>query len=232
LVSKWLGESERLVRSLFELGRAHRPSIIFIDEIDSLCSNRSEGENDATRRIKTEFLVQMQGVGKGTEGMLILGATNIPWELDPAMRRRFEKRVYINLPEPEARSKIFKIHLGNTPHTLTGADFEELGNLTDGYSGSDIAIIVKDALMAPIRKCQTATKFKNTADGHVMPTTNDDPEGFPCTLNDLKDPSKLKAPLICKEDLLKSLKDVKKSVSLADLKRQDEWTKQFGSEGS
>lgn len=82
LVSKWQGESERLVRNLFELARESSPSIIFIDEIDSLCGSRSDGENDSTRRIKTEFLVQMQGVGKDSTGVLVLGATNIPWGLD------------------------------------------------------------------------------------------------------------------------------------------------------
>ncbi|EQC38262.1 hypothetical protein, variant [Saprolegnia diclina VS20] len=90
LVSKWQGESERLVKNLFEMAREKKPSIIFIDEIDSLCSNRSEGESDSTRRIKTEFLVQMQGVGHSHDGILVLGATNVPWELDPAMRRRYD----------------------------------------------------------------------------------------------------------------------------------------------
>ncbi len=191
-----MGESERLVRSLFELGRSQRPSIIFIDEIDSLCSSRSEGENDATRRIKTEFLVQMQGVGKEIAGMLILGATNVPWELDPAVRRRFERRIYISLPEPQARAKIFKLHLGNTPSNLKESDFEELAALTEGYSGSDIAAVVKDALLEPIRKCQTAKKFKKTPDGFLVPTSVSDPEGFEDTLYELKDTTKLRAPLI------------------------------------
>ncbi|CAN0571598.1 unnamed protein product, partial [Ectocarpus sp. 12 AP-2014] len=84
-----------------------------------MCGSRSEGENDSARRIKTEFLVQMQGVGNTHDGILVLGATNVPWELDPAMRRRFEKRIYIPLPEPEARSIMFKLHLGDTANTLT-----------------------------------------------------------------------------------------------------------------
>lgn len=198
LVSKWLGESERLVKSLFELARANRPAVIFIDEIDSLCSTRSEGENDSTRRIKTEFLVQMQGVGKDSTGLLILGATNVPWELDPAIRRRFEKRVYISLPETEARAAMFKLNLGNTPTTLSEDDFSLLADHTEGYSGSDVATIVKDALMEPIRKCQNAKKFKRTPEGKMIPTHYSDPEGLDYTLNTLPDPSKLQPPIIGK----------------------------------
>ena len=101
LISKWQGESERLVRNLFEMARESDGgrAIIFIDEVDSLCGSRSEGESDSARRVKTEFLVQMDGVGKGKSDVLVLGATNVPWELDAAIRRRFEKRVYIPLPE-------------------------------------------------------------------------------------------------------------------------------------
>jgi vacuolar protein-sorting-associated protein 4 len=91
------------VKQLFKLARENKPAIIFIDEIDSLCGSRSEGENETSRRIKTEFLVQMQGVGNDNDGILVLGASNVPWELDPAIRRRFEKRIYIPLPDPVAR---------------------------------------------------------------------------------------------------------------------------------
>jgi len=91
LVSKWMGESERLVKQLFTMARENKPAIIFIDEVDSLCGSRGEGESEASRRIKTEFLVQMQGVGHEDTGVLVLGATNIPWALDIAIKRRFEK---------------------------------------------------------------------------------------------------------------------------------------------
>ncbi|CAA9996407.1 unnamed protein product, partial [Nesidiocoris tenuis] len=160
LVSKWLGESEKLVRNLFELARAHKPSIIFIDEIDSLCSSRSDNESESARRIKTEFLVQMQGVGNNNDGILVLGATNIPWVLDAAIRRRFEKRIYIPLPEEHARLIMFKLHLGNTFHELTEDDLKVLAKNTEGYSGADISIIVREALMRPVRKVQMATHFR------------------------------------------------------------------------
>uniref|UniRef100_A0A8C7XZF4 vesicle-fusing ATPase n=1 Tax=Oryzias sinensis TaxID=183150 RepID=A0A8C7XZF4_9TELE len=182
LVSKWLGESEKLVKNLFALAREHRPSIIFIDEIDSLCGSRSENESEAARRIKTEFLVQMQGVGNDNEGILVLGATNIPWTLDSAIRRRFEKRIYIPLPEEHARSSMFKLHLGSTPNNLTEADFVTLGRKTDGYSGADISVIVRDALMQPVRRVQSATHFKKVKPrkaacalslGSTKPTVNE-----------------------------------------------------------
>jgi vacuolar protein-sorting-associated protein 4 len=132
LVSKWLGESEKLVKALFEMARAARPAIIFIDEVDSLCGSRSDGENESTRRIKTEFLVQMNGVGNDNKEILVLGATNIPWALDPAIRRRFEKRIYIPLPEEMARKRMFELNLGKMPTTLTPSDLQELAHKTDG----------------------------------------------------------------------------------------------------
>ena len=119
LVSKWQGESEKLVRTLFEVAREKRPSMIFIDEVDSLCGKRTEGENESSRRIKTEFLVQMDGCGHDTKGLLVMGATNTPWELDEAFRRRFEKRIYINLPEESARTLMFTSKLQGVTHTLT-----------------------------------------------------------------------------------------------------------------
>lgn len=127
LVSKWMGESEKLIKQLFKMAREQKPSIIFIDEVDSLCGSRSEGENDSSRRIKTEFLVQMQGVGNDMDGVLVLGATNVPWELDNAIRRRFEKRVYIALPDAAARAGIFKIRTGKTKNNLQESDWAMLG---------------------------------------------------------------------------------------------------------
>ncbi len=80
--------ANRLVRSLFEMAREKKPAIIFVDEIDSLCSARGDNDSESARRIKTEFLVQMQGVGSNNDGILVFAATNKPWELDAAIRRR------------------------------------------------------------------------------------------------------------------------------------------------
>jgi len=115
LVSKYQGESERLVKALFEMARAEERAVVFIDEIDSLCSARGSGdESESSKRIKTEFLVQMQGVDKNNKGVLILGATNFPENIDPAIRRRFEKRIEITLPEWEARKQILLSNVAKT----------------------------------------------------------------------------------------------------------------------
>lgn len=160
LVSKWMGESERLVKQLFNMARENKPAIIFIDEVDALCGPRGEGESEASRRIKTELLVQMDGVGKDSKGVLILGATNIPWQLDAAIRRRFQRRVHISLPDKPARMRMFELAVGDTKCEMTQQDYKALADLSEGYSGSDISIAVQDALMQPVRKIQTATHYK------------------------------------------------------------------------
>lgn len=241
LVSKWLGESEQHVKTLFEMAREQKPSIIFIDEVDSLCGSRSEQESESARRIKTEFLVQMQGVGNQNDGVLVLGATNIPWVLDSAIRRRFEKRIYIPLPEAHARTSMFKLNLGDTPHSLDEENFRVLGAKTEGYSGADISIVVRDALMQPVRKVQTATHFK-----HVRGPSRDDPNVI---VDDLLTPcspgergaiemsweqvpgDRLLEPVVSMRDMLRSLADSKPSVNDEDLDKLRKFTEDFGQEG-
>lgn len=230
LVSKWMGESERLIKQLFNMARDRKPSIIFIDEIDSLCGQRSEGENDSARRIKTEFLVQMQGVGNSMDGVLVLGATNVPWELDQAMRRRFQKRIYISLPDATARAHIMKNKGGKTKNNLTDEDWVTLGNNSEGYSGSDMAIVVNEALMMPVRRCQTAKRFKPTPEGGLIPTFPSDPEGQDMTLMTI-DPSKLVCPPVCMDDFMSALHRIRPSVCDADILDHTKWTEEFGQDG-
>jgi vacuolar protein-sorting-associated protein 4 len=112
---------------------------------------------------RPRLIPQINGVGNDDTGVLVLGATNIPWQLDPAIKRRFEKRIYIPLPDADARRRMFELNVGTTPHGLTPVDFKSLGEQTDGYSGSDIAVIVRDALMQPVRKVLSATHFKEVS---------------------------------------------------------------------
>ena len=231
IVSKFMGESERLIKALFELARKNKPAVIFIDEIDSVLSARSEGENEATRRLKTEFLIQMQGVGKDDKGILVLGATNIPWGLDPAVRKKKKKKIYISLPEAKARKLMVKLNLGDTYNDLTDEQLEILGNLTEGYSGSDIYNLTQDAIYGPLRKCQKATHFKNLDQNHIVPCSPSDHGAFRMKINDIPNPESLVAPVVTFEDFILSLQKMKPTVSKKDLERQEQFTQEFGSEG-
>eukprot|EP00899_Mesostigma_viride_P023450 jgi/Mesvir1/428/Mv11310-RA.1 len=154
IISKWRGDSEKLVRVLFELARYHAPSTIFLDELDALMSARGEGagEHEASRRMKTELLVQMDGLAKSSELVFLLGATNLPWELDQAMLRRLEKRILVPLPNLEARTKLFAELLASASGLEPGLSFHNMGERTEGYSGSDIYLVCKEAAMMPLRR--------------------------------------------------------------------------------
>ncbi|KAJ7020254.1 P-loop containing nucleoside triphosphate hydrolase protein [Mycena alexandri] len=232
LVSKWQGDSERLVKQLFELARESKPSIIFIDEIDSLAGSRSETESEGSRRIKTEFLVQMNGVGHDDTGVLVLGATNIPWQLDNAIKRRFEKRIYIPLPGPEARRHMFELHVGDTPCVMAPKDYRMLADQTEGYSGSDISTIVRDALMQPVRKVLSATHFKRVEeDTKWTPCSPGDPDAVEKSWTDVDSDELLEPPLKI-ADFLKSLSTTRPTVTESDIKRHDQWTKESGNDGA
>ncbi|KAJ7987362.1 hypothetical protein DPEC_G00325690 [Dallia pectoralis] len=153
LTSKWVGEGEKLVRALFAVARELQPAIIFIDEIDSLLCERREGEHDASRRLKTEFLIEFDGVqSEGAERVLVMGATNRPQELDEAVLRRFAKRIYVALPTEQTRLKLLSNLLGKHGNPLNQKELEHLAKQTGGYSGSDLTSLAKDAALGPIRE--------------------------------------------------------------------------------
>lgn len=230
LISKHHGESEKSVRSLFEAARLKKPSVIFIDEIDSLCGKRSENEHEVSRRVKTEFLVQMGGVGVNNDGVLLLAATNLPWTIDSAMRRRLQRRIYIPLPDLHARAHIFKLSVGNTPHKLSSEDFLDLARLCEGYSGSDIGNATNAAIMEPVRRLSQATHFRANCRGKWELCT---PQASGAVQKDLSqiDHETLAKIFITKEHFVQSLQVTKSSVGDAELAKFELWTHDYGEDG-
>ena len=244
LTSKFLGESEKLVRALFQLAKMLAPSIIFVDEIDSLLSSRSgSGEHEASRRIKTEFLIQWSDLQKAAAGsaindkdkergdatrVLVLAATNLPWAIDEAARRRFVRRQYIPLPEDWVRKQQVKTLLSHQKHELSDHDLDCLVKLTDGmclcstlhnrkndedniydanfnlgFSGSDITALAKDAAMGPLRSL--GEKLLSMTMDQIRP--------------------------IQFQDFIASLQTIRPSVSKQGLKEFEDWATQFGERG-
>jgi vacuolar protein-sorting-associated protein 4 len=149
----------RLVRLLFKRARKQKPSIIFFDEIDALCGDREATGEENLSQMKTEFLVQMDGMNHDNSGVVVIAATNLPWKLDPAFIRRFQKRVEVNLPDVKSRESVFRIEIGDTHCSLIPADYKELAELSEGFSGSDIKSSVQDALNCPLVKVVQASHF-------------------------------------------------------------------------
>lgn len=175
IVSKWLGESERLVMNLFELARKNQPAIIFIDELDSIGVSRSGDDVGGERRLKTQLLTELQGLSsKEGERITLIGATNLPWELDFALRSRFEKKIHVPLPEKEARSLIFETHMEDVEVSPT-IDYDELADLTEGYSGRDISVVCREAAMEPIRDLQRSGRMDDEREIlDIRPVSRDD----------------------------------------------------------
>lgn len=219
LTSKYLGESEKLVRALFQLAKVLAPSIIFVDEIDSLLSSRSGStEHEATRRIKTEFLIQWSDLAKAAAGreqtekdkekgdasrVLVLAATNLPWAIDEAARRRFVRRQYIPLPEDHVRKLQLHTLLGHQKHNVSDEDLDKLVELTEGFSGSDITALAKDAAMGPLRSL--GEKLLHMTMDEIRPMQFEDFEA--------------------------SLRNIRPSVSKQGLKEYEDWAREFGERG-
>ena len=216
LGSKFRGESEKLVRLLFEMAKFYAPSTIFFDEIDALGSKRGEAnEHEASRRVKTELLVQMDGVSGSDDDtakrIIVLAATNRPWDLDEALRRRLEKRVYIPLPSDKGRKRLFEIYLSSVNHKIEDIDWSHLIGRTQGYSGADIANVCRDAAMLPMRKKLMQIRSQGFNAESILKIKSE--VEVPVTMDDLKD----------------ALCNVSKSVSSDDMERYETWMKEFGS---
>ena len=213
LGSKYRGESEKLVRLLFDMARFYAPSTIFVDEIDSIASKRgSDSEHEASRRVKSELLVQMDGVSGVSVGedastmVIVIAATNYPWDIDEALRRRLEKRIYIPLPDHEARKALLQINLREVKLS-EDVDLDQVATLTDGYSGADITSLCRDASMMGMRRL---IDEKGLSQIQQLPKEQLE---LPTTMKDFE----------C------SLQRCSKSVSPGDLIRYEKWMSEFGS---
>ncbi|CAI0548158.1 unnamed protein product, partial [Linum tenue] len=153
ITSKWFGEGEKYVKAVFSLASKIAPSVVFVDEVDSMLGRRENpGEHEAMRKMKNEFMVNWDGLRtKDTERVLVLAATNRPFDLDEAVIRRLPRRLMVNLPDAPNRAKIMKVILAKEDLSPT-VDIDAVASMTDGYSGSDLKNLCVTAAHRPIKE--------------------------------------------------------------------------------
>ncbi|MBE6517577.1 MAG: AAA family ATPase [Thermoplasmata archaeon] len=159
-LSKWVGESEKAVRETFRKARQAAPCVIFMDEVDSITSERGTGsDSNVTERVISQLLTEMDGLS-ALHDVVVIAATNRPDIIDPALLRpgRFDKSIYIGTPDRESRKKIFEIHTKSKP-LAEDVDLEELAKDTDGYTGADISAVCNEAVMIAVRKLVESGKM-------------------------------------------------------------------------
>lgn len=233
LISKYRGESEKIVQCLFECARicasqSPSPSIIFLDEVDAFVSSRSsDQEHEASRRLKTEFFAQMDGIASAVSAarVMVLSTTNCPWDLDPAILRRLEKRLLVPLPDQSARTEQFHKTLRslNGSNVIEGGGISEAevdsnmqslamayAELTEGYSGADIHVICREASMGPIRRMLSGSNLQQI-------------------LQKKQSGEDLETPHILRVDFIDAIRNTRPTVSPGAQQKYNDWNDKFGS---
>ncbi|KAL8054848.1 hypothetical protein ABFX02_04G019300 [Erythranthe guttata] len=190
ITSKWFGEGEKYVKAVFSLASKIAPSVVFVDEVDSMLGRRENpGEHEAMRKMKNEFMVNWDGLRtKDKERVLVLAATNRPFDLDEAVIRRLPRRLMVNLPDAQNREKILKVILAKE-ELAPGLDLAAVANMTDGYSGSDLKNLCVSAAHCPIREIlekEKKDKALAVAENRPLPALHSSVDVRPLTMDDFK----------------------------------------------
>ncbi|KAL3648017.1 hypothetical protein CASFOL_008985 [Castilleja foliolosa] len=190
ITSKWFGEGEKYVKAVFSLASKIAPSVVFVDEVDSMLGRRENpGEHEAMRKMKNEFMMNWDGLRtKDKERVLVLAATNRPFDLDEAVIRRLPRRLMVNLPDAQNRAKILKVILSKE-ELASNIDFESIANMTEGYSGSDLKNLCVTAAHCPIREILETEKKEKAlalAENKPLPALHSSADVRPLSMDDFK----------------------------------------------
>jgi katanin p60 ATPase-containing subunit A1 len=217
IISKYVGESSKLITSLYESARNHAPSIVFIDELDSITMSRDDDQSEASRKVLASLLTELDGFQdkKSDKLILTLSATNTPKELDDAVLSRFPKRIYIPLPDKKACQEIIKIQTKDLD--ISNIDLEKIGAMcvNQKYSGRDLQNVCRDAMKSMTQRVNKDI-FDNIEKMAELP------------FEDLKKKTLKTGPLTM-EDFIQAIARVKSPLSPSDIQGQEDWNKKFGS---
>ena len=236
IITKWFpSDSEKTIKNLFDLARKKKPSVIFIDEIDCILNEKSYYYNDTIRKIKNEFLLQMKNVENNDEDNIVLGCTNIPWTLDGNIINTFRKKMYISLPDCDARKKMIELNLKDISHNLSDQQIEYLAQNTKDFSGSDIYNLIQDAYYEPIRKYMNYEYFKkipgnNGNQWNYIPCEQNDTGAIKVKMTEIPDLKLILFPKVEFDDFKKTLERTRATMDKQNLTNFEKFTLEFGTE--
>lgn len=212
-----------LIQELFDTARSKKPAIILINDIDLLFSQKTVNAN--------EFLNQIDIVNGSKDNIFIIATTNVPWTLDSSVIRRFEKRIFVPLPDFESRKALIKLNINESTSCLNENEIDQISKLTDGYSVADIKSVIKSALLDPVNRLQSAEYFL-MYNGTIFPCNPDQPGAVKIKIQDFnaEQLEALGKPVSTFYDFTKACQKVKPLVSLSELTKFEQWTKEFGTE--
>jgi len=213
VLSRYVGDSPRMISAIFRVARRRAPTVVFFDEVETLMMRRDTGREAATGLVQT-LLTELDGFASKSSDrpVIVIAATNKPWMLDEAIISRFEKRIYVPLPDREAREQIFRLNLEKKGFALEGITYSELAEITEGYSGRDIANACREAVMMMLRRA------------------NPDIYERLRSISDARSLSRLRFRVlpVRREEILEALRRVKPAVTREDLRRYEEWARRYG----
>jgi vacuolar protein-sorting-associated protein 4 len=239
LISKYVGDSAKNIKSMFEVIKSIKPCILFIDEINALCVKRDTDSQQSSESLKAvdEFLIQLDGITKDDMSrVLLVGATNLPWKIDPGVLRRFNRKIYIPLPTLEDRYALLRYYSSLNDRDIgPGLSEQDLWTLSDKtlhFSGSDIKNLIQTAHESTIELIINATHFKaspkDNQDFYIIPCAEDDPSAKKRTYDEIKDKSKIRSPALTLDHISSSLLKIKPSVNQKKIQKYETWTVEYG----
>jgi vacuolar protein-sorting-associated protein 4 len=234
LLSKWVGDTEKSIRDLFQTASQCDRCIIFLDEVDALCGARgTSSESEGSRRAKTEFLIRMQSVDP--RKVTIIAATNLPWDLDTAFRRRFDRVIYVGLPDAQERNQVLRHYLSDAPHSILDDELTRIAQSElEGFSPCDISHVCQHAMMIPVERLQTAKYFRFTTlpvtapsdaavhEALLEPCVGTDDGAFAASLEDLE-PTLIASLAVTQDDLIDAAKGHPMTISREYLQQYATW---------
>ncbi|KAF7284377.1 uncharacterized protein LOC143200955 [Rhynchophorus ferrugineus] len=230
ILSALVGETEKNIHEIFtQLKKSDSRCILFIDEIDGICRKRGNSEHDHSRRLKTEIMKQMNQI-ETCNNIVVIAATNCPWDLDNAVLRRFKKQIYTPLPDEEERVDLFHLLTRNENVFDSVDEIQKLSEMSDGLSGSDISNLVQDALDMPLNELHETKIWKKCEDGFYEPYQGDILEVDSANYEDiwiseLKDlpPMSVRARNVTMADFCEAIKQVQVTVTPEDIKKYEDF---------